>query len=47
MQDHLEPWLKDLPKLDLMNGLSPEAVLGHDPDLIIVTPHFLPLEQLA
>jgi len=45
VQDHLEPWLKDLPKLDLMNGLSPEVVLGHDPDLIIVTSHFLPIEQ--
>ncbi len=45
VQKHLEPWLKDLPVIDLTAGISPEAVLGFDPDLIVISSHFLPVDK--
>ncbi|MDI4649092.1 ABC transporter substrate-binding protein [Cohnella hashimotonis] len=45
VQEHLEPWLADLPTIDLMNDLSPQAALGFPPDLIMISSHFLPAED--
>lgn len=45
VQEHLEPWLADLPTIDLMSGLSPEAALSFEPELIMISSHFLPAEN--
>ncbi|WP_171056333.1 ABC transporter substrate-binding protein [Paenibacillus sinopodophylli] len=45
VQEHLEPWLADLPTIELMGGLSPEAALSFEPDLIMISSHFLPIES--
>lgn len=45
VQEHLEPWLGELPTIDLMSGLSPEVALSFEPDLIMISSHFLPVES--
>lgn len=45
VQEHLEPWLAELPTIDLMGGLSPEVALSFEPDLIMISSHFLPVES--
>ncbi|WP_145409893.1 ABC transporter substrate-binding protein [Paenibacillus xylanexedens] len=45
VQQHLEPWLKELPIIDLTSGISPEAVVELDPDLVLISSHFLPVDK--
>ncbi|THF73784.1 ABC transporter substrate-binding protein [Cohnella fermenti] len=36
VQEYLEPYIKDVPKLDFTDGLNKEALVGTDPDLIVL-----------
>ncbi|MBO9607184.1 MAG: ABC transporter substrate-binding protein [Paenibacillaceae bacterium] len=36
VQDYLQPYLPDVPKLDFTNGVNMEALLSADPDLIVL-----------
>ncbi|TDQ33755.1 ABC transporter substrate-binding protein [Aureibacillus halotolerans] len=45
VQTHLESALEDVPSFEMASGISPEALLELDPDLVIVSSHFLPTEQ--
>jgi len=36
VQDYLQPYLPDVPKLDFANGVNMEALLNANPDLIVL-----------
>lgn len=41
VQDYLQPQLKDIPTIDCGGGCKPEAILSHNPDLMILAANMI------